>query len=155
VIVLGCIADDFTGATDRTDDLVRAGMRSVQTIGVRDVDDLLPPVTPQVVMRVGHVPLIGCRRPGDPAVAERVHARIDAAGARGAPIRAAMLDRAAPCVWHDTPAGAGAALEEPQETARWWPSCDPRPEPQDELGIDELRRVFGTRWQCRQRPARR
>jgi 3-dehydrotetronate 4-kinase len=33
-ILLGCIADDFTGATDLASMLVRAGMRTVQTIGV-------------------------------------------------------------------------------------------------------------------------
>ena len=33
---LGCIADDFTGATDLANNLVRAGMRSVQAIGVPD-----------------------------------------------------------------------------------------------------------------------
>jgi uncharacterized protein YgbK (DUF1537 family) len=33
---LGCIADDFTGATDLANNLVRAGMRTVQTIGVPD-----------------------------------------------------------------------------------------------------------------------
>ena len=33
-IRLGCIADDFTGATDLANNLVRAGMRAVQTIGV-------------------------------------------------------------------------------------------------------------------------
>ena len=33
-ILLGCIADDFTGATDLANNLVRAGMRVVQTIGV-------------------------------------------------------------------------------------------------------------------------
>jgi uncharacterized protein YgbK (DUF1537 family) len=32
--VLGCIADDFTGATDLANNLVRSGMRTVQTIGV-------------------------------------------------------------------------------------------------------------------------
>ncbi|WP_395069111.1 3-oxo-tetronate kinase [Paraburkholderia silvatlantica] len=32
--LLGCIADDFTGATDLANMLVRAGMRTVQTIGV-------------------------------------------------------------------------------------------------------------------------
>ena len=32
--MLGCIADDFTGATDLANNLVRAGMRVVQTIGV-------------------------------------------------------------------------------------------------------------------------
>ncbi|HEX9241406.1 MAG TPA: 3-oxo-tetronate kinase [Anaeromyxobacter sp.] len=31
---LGCIADDFTGATDLAGMLVRAGMRTIQTIGV-------------------------------------------------------------------------------------------------------------------------
>ena len=33
-LVLGCIADDSTGATDLANNLVRAGMRVVQTIGV-------------------------------------------------------------------------------------------------------------------------
>lgn len=33
-MILGCIADDFTGATDLANNLVRAGMRTVQTIGV-------------------------------------------------------------------------------------------------------------------------
>lgn len=33
-IRLGCIADDFTGATDLANNLVRAGMRTVQAIGV-------------------------------------------------------------------------------------------------------------------------
>jgi uncharacterized protein YgbK (DUF1537 family) len=33
-ILLGCIADDFTGATDLANNLVRSGMRTVQTIGV-------------------------------------------------------------------------------------------------------------------------
>ena len=33
---LGCIADDFTGATDLANNLVRAGMRVVQAIGVPD-----------------------------------------------------------------------------------------------------------------------
>src|SRR6478672_10411770 len=31
---LGCIADDFTGATDLANNLVRSGMRVVQAIGV-------------------------------------------------------------------------------------------------------------------------
>lgn len=33
-VMLGCIADDFTGATDLANNLVRNGMRAVQTIGV-------------------------------------------------------------------------------------------------------------------------
>ncbi len=33
-VLLGCIADDFTGATDLANNLVRSGMRVVQAIGV-------------------------------------------------------------------------------------------------------------------------
>jgi 3-dehydrotetronate 4-kinase len=36
MIQLGCIADDFTGATDLANNLVRAGFRVVQCIGVPD-----------------------------------------------------------------------------------------------------------------------
>ena len=43
-LVLGAIADDFTGATDLANNLVRAGMRCIQTIGVPehalDADDV-------------------------------------------------------------------------------------------------------------------
>ncbi|MDQ0989225.1 3-oxo-tetronate kinase [Streptomyces sp. V3I7] len=38
-IRLGCIADDFTGATDLANNLVRAGMRVVQLIDVPSADD--------------------------------------------------------------------------------------------------------------------
>ena len=37
-MILGCVADDFTGATDLANNLVRAGMRCVQTIGVPQAD---------------------------------------------------------------------------------------------------------------------
>ena len=37
-VVLGAIADDFTGATDLANNLVRNGMRCVQVIGVPDGD---------------------------------------------------------------------------------------------------------------------
>ena len=33
-LLLGCIADDFTGATDLANNLVRSGMRVVQTMGM-------------------------------------------------------------------------------------------------------------------------
>jgi uncharacterized protein YgbK (DUF1537 family) len=38
-LLLGCIADDFTGATDLANNLVREGMRVVQAIGVPDAAD--------------------------------------------------------------------------------------------------------------------
>jgi uncharacterized protein YgbK (DUF1537 family) len=37
-MLLGCIADDFTGATDLANTLVRNGMRTVQLLGVPDAD---------------------------------------------------------------------------------------------------------------------
>ncbi|MDT3720122.1 3-oxo-tetronate kinase [Pseudomonas oryzihabitans] len=39
--LLGCIADDFTGATDLANMLVRGGMRTVQVIGVPAADAVL------------------------------------------------------------------------------------------------------------------
>lgn len=41
MIKLGCIADDFTGATDLANNLVRAGMRVIQTIGIPSKDVVL------------------------------------------------------------------------------------------------------------------
>lgn len=38
--ILGCIADDYTGATDLSSMLVRAGLRVVQCFGTPDLDDL-------------------------------------------------------------------------------------------------------------------
>ncbi|MGH6892020.1 MAG: four-carbon acid sugar kinase family protein [Dongiaceae bacterium] len=35
-LLQGCIADDFTGATDLANTLVRNGMRTIQIIGVPD-----------------------------------------------------------------------------------------------------------------------
>ncbi len=114
--------------------------------GVWSADDIVPPITPYFVMKVGHVPLIPYHRPGDPAAAAAVAAAITAARARGVPLRAVMLDRLGPNVWHDSPAAAMATLEELEETARLWLLCTPRPAPLDEARIDELRRHFGARW---------
>lgn len=114
--------------------------------GVWSADDILPPITPYFVMKVGHVPLIPYHRPGDPQVAELVAQRIAAMAARGTPIRAVMLERLGPNVWHRSPAEASAVLEELEETARLWLLCQPRPAPLDETRIDELRRQFGAAW---------
>jgi len=46
---LGCIADDFTGGTDLANNLVRAGMRTVQVIGVPDAASLAPDADAVVV----------------------------------------------------------------------------------------------------------
>lgn len=112
--------------------------------GVWAADDIVPPITPYFVMKVGHVPLVPYHRPGDPAVADAVVGRITNAQSRGAPLRAVMLERLGPVVWHDSPATASAVLEELEETARLWlmTRAGPLSEPQ----IDELRRHFGASW---------
>jgi len=48
-ISLGCIADDYTGASDLANTLTRAGLRTVQTIGVPSDDLALPEVDAVVV----------------------------------------------------------------------------------------------------------
>jgi 3-dehydrotetronate 4-kinase len=48
-LALGCIADDYTGASDLANTLTRGGLRTVQTIGVPAVDLDLPEVDAVVV----------------------------------------------------------------------------------------------------------
>ena len=48
-MLLGAIADDFTGATDLCSMLVRGGMRTVQLIGVPPADTLIPDVDAVVI----------------------------------------------------------------------------------------------------------
>jgi ribulose-5-phosphate 4-epimerase/fuculose-1-phosphate aldolase len=114
--------------------------------GVWHADDIVPPITPYFVMKVGHVPLVPYHRPGDPAVADLVAARIADFAARGTPIRAVMLERLGPNVWHRTPAEAMAVLEELEETAKLWLLAQPKPPPLAEAQIDALRQAFGARW---------
>ena len=109
--------------------------------------ELLPPLTPYFVMKVGHVPLLPYTLPGDAAVAEQVAALIDHYGHSGTPLRAVMLQRLGPNVWHNSPAAAMAVLEELEETARLaLLTHRDAPAPLTEPQIEELRRVFGARW---------
>jgi ribulose-5-phosphate 4-epimerase/fuculose-1-phosphate aldolase len=108
--------------------------------------ELLPPVTPYFVMKVGHVPLVAYHRPGDPAAAALVSQTIRRYGQRGTPIRAVMLDRLGPNVWHDSPAAAMATLEELEETAKLMLTCNQPPKPLSEAQIDELRQTFSAIW---------
>jgi len=117
--------------------------------GVWRTDAILPPITPYFVMKVGRVPLIPYHRPGDPSAAALVAEAIGNAAAAGAPIRAVMLDRLGPNVWHDSPAAAMATLEELEETARLWLMTTPRPQPLTAAQIDPLRQHFGAVWPAR------
>jgi 3-dehydro-4-phosphotetronate decarboxylase len=108
--------------------------------------ELLPPITPYFVMKVGHVPVVPYHRPGDPQVAEAVAALIAQYGQRATPIRAVMLARLGPNVWHDSPAQAMAVLEELEETAKLWAMSATRPAALSAEDIAELRGAFGAVW---------
>ena len=118
--------------------------------GVWSADDIVPPLTPYFVMKVGHVPLIPYHRPGDPAVADMVTQRINTQREAGKPIRAVMLDRLGPNVWHRSPAEASAVLEELEETARLWlltrGTGAAAPAPLQPAQVEELRQHFNAVW---------
>ena len=114
--------------------------------GVWTPEAILPPITPYFVMKVGQVPLLPYHRPGDPAVAELVATAIAQARRRGATLRAVLLDRLGPNVWHDSPAAAMATLEELVETARLWLMCTPRPSALNTAQLAELQQAFGAVW---------
>jgi 3-dehydro-4-phosphotetronate decarboxylase len=107
--------------------------------GVWHPDDVLPPITPYYVMKVGHVPLLAYRRPGDPQVAERIRALAN-------DVRGVLLERLGPVVWGASVSQAAWALEELEETARLWLMTTPRPAPLTEAQIDELRATFNAKW---------
>lgn len=107
--------------------------------GVWREDDVLPPITPYYVMKVGHVPLVGYRRPGDPLVAEQI-AKV------AAQVRAVLLERLGPVAWERSVSHASYVIEELEETARLWLMSSPRPEPLDDTALTELKDVFQARW---------
>ncbi len=107
--------------------------------------ELLPALTPYFVMKVGHVPLLPYHRPGANVVAEQVGGLISGYGLAKRPIRAVMLSRLGPVVWHSSPTAAMAVLEELEETARLALLTSVR-EPITEGQLHELRVTFGARW---------
>ena len=107
--------------------------------------ELLPPITPYFVMKVGHVPMTSYQRPGSTSIGAQVAALIHQYAAQGTPIRAVMLPRLGPNVWHDSPASAMALLEELEETARLMLLASST-QALSVAQIDELRQSFGARW---------
>ena len=114
--------------------------------GVWQPDDILPPLTPYYVMKVGHVPLVPYHRPGDPRVGELVADLIRQYASLGTPIRAVMLDRLGPNVWHRSVEQASAVLEELEETARLWLACGREAAALTDPQIEQLRANFGASW---------
>jgi ribulose-5-phosphate 4-epimerase/fuculose-1-phosphate aldolase len=108
--------------------------------------ELLPPITPYFVMKVGHVPVLPYQRPGDPAVTRQVAQTMCDYADQALPIRAVMLARLGPVVWHSSPANAMATLEELEETARLWLLADPKPADMSDANIQELRDTCQAIW---------
>lgn len=107
--------------------------------GVWRPDDILPPITPYQVMKVGHIPLIPYARPGAASVAEQVAQLANR-------VRGVMLERLGPVVWESSVSKASFALEELEETARLWLLSEPRPAPLDAAALAELAETFGAVW---------
>ncbi|WP_312996734.1 aldolase [Achromobacter animicus] len=107
--------------------------------GVWRPDEVLPPITPYQVMKVGRIPLIAYRRPGDPQAAAEV-------AAVAGEVRGALFERLGPVVWEKSVSHASFALEELEETARLWLMTQPRPEPLTDEAIETLRATFGARY---------
>jgi 3-dehydro-4-phosphotetronate decarboxylase len=108
--------------------------------------ELLPPITPYFVMKVGHVPIVPYHRPGAAETADAVGSLITRYAGQGTPLHAVMLARLGPNVWHDSPAQAMAVLEELEETAKLWLMSDPKPQGLPDDALNQLRIAFGARW---------
>ena len=125
---------------------IKNGVRQQTMANQEPLQELLPALTPYFVMKVGHVPLIDYRRPGDSQAAQAVAAVIASYQTRGTPLRAVMLARLGPNVWHDSPAAAMATLEELEETAKLWQLTQGTALPLQDSDIAELRQTFGAFW---------
>lgn len=108
--------------------------------------ELLPPITPYFVMKVGHVPIISYNVPGSDAVADEVRSTIRSYAERDLPLRAVMLERLGPVVWGADPMSAMAVLEELEETARLVCQNEQEISPLDEDAVQALCQRFGVRW---------
>ncbi|WP_296507689.1 aldolase [Rhodoferax sp.] len=109
--------------------------------------ELLPALTPYFVMKVGRVPLIPYGLPGSPEVAGTVGQCIEAYAKAGIGLRAVMLERLGPNVWHHSPAQAMAVLEELEETAKLYCWSHGRTAPLPPEQVQTLEDRFNIRWQ--------
>jgi 3-dehydro-4-phosphotetronate decarboxylase len=109
--------------------------------GVWSNNDILPPITPYQVMKVGHVPLIEYDLPGAQAVADQVAEQVS----KNKFLRAVMLERLGPVVWEQSLEKACNALEELEETARLMMLC-PEAKALSPESIEALNQRFNCNW---------
>ena len=84
---------------------------ALSCLAVRDADDVVPPVTPYAVMRLGRVALVPYSRPGDPSAAGEI-------ATRALDHHVLLLANHGPVVAGADLASAAAMAEELEETAR-------------------------------------
>ena len=97
-------------------------------------------------MKVGRVPVIPYKRPGDSQVLDLVGERIDQYLSQGIPIRAVMLSSLGPLVWHNSAAKTMATLEELEESAKLCFLLDQGGKTMLPSQIQELKEVFNSSW---------
>jgi 3-dehydro-4-phosphotetronate decarboxylase len=125
--------------------LVALSLRAHFVGGPVGEPELLAPITPYFVMKVGHVPVVRYATPGAAQVASQVSTLIERYAERNLTLRAVMIERLGPNVWHTEPARAMALLEELEETAKLAllsPDVTPLSEPE----IEALRTTFKASW---------
>jgi 3-dehydro-4-phosphotetronate decarboxylase len=125
--------------------LVALSLQDQHPCGLPGWTELLPPITPYFVMKVGHVPLLPYHRPGASEVAELAAQAITQYAEQRLVLHALMLSRLGPNVWHETPAAAMATLEELEETAKLM-LLRPHTQALPAEAIEQLRQQFQASW---------
>jgi 3-dehydro-4-phosphotetronate decarboxylase len=125
--------------------LVALSLQAPNLPGLPGWSELLAPITPYFVMKVGHVPLLPYHHPGAPEVAELAAQAIAAYASKGLVLHALMLSRLGPNVWHESPAAAMITLEELEETAKLM-VLRSQTKALPEEAIEQLRQQFKASW---------
>jgi 3-dehydro-4-phosphotetronate decarboxylase len=121
-------------------------LNNLTVLGDGPDSELLPPITPYFVMKVGRVPVMPYQRPGATEMIDDVTRSIDHYAKRSVDLRAVMLSRLGPVVWEQTPARAMAALEELEETAKLWIASSGSATPLNSVNMGALKDAFGAVW---------
>jgi ribulose-5-phosphate 4-epimerase/fuculose-1-phosphate aldolase len=109
---------------------------AVACLGDIDPENVLPPLTPYFVMRIGRLPLVPYFRPGDPGLAEAV-------GRRAIDTHAMLLAHHGMIVCERDLAAAVNTAAELEETARLFLLIKDRPYRQlSNSQVAELERLF-------------
>jgi 3-dehydro-4-phosphotetronate decarboxylase len=125
---------------------VATSLQAQHPAGPTAFAELLKPITPYFVMKVGHVPLLPYLRPGSPEMGRLAEQALRDYAAQALTVRALMSSRLGPTVWGAHAAAAMATLEELEETAKLWLYSQGTASALDEVALAELRQVFQASW---------